>query len=334
LEIDMPLLLGQSVLDNPLLVQIAVFGLIAAVAWLAFDWLTGSSSRAEQRLEDFKDPMGRKRREEAAAGGKKKNDAMARMLEASAPALAKPLQPKTEKEQGKLKLKLSHAGLRSQAAPQIFLGVKFIMLVIGVVLGGGTTVVIYGLNQYSLFRTVMFAGGMFYFPDLVVFWLGKKRKESIFLGLPDALDLMVVCVEAGLGLDQAMRKVAEEMKKSYRTISEEFNLCNLQLQMGRAKQQVLQELGVRSGVDDLKSLASILIQADKFGSSVAQALRVQSDSMRIRRKQIAEEKAAKTAVKLIFPLVLFIFPGIGVVLVGPAAIVMVREMFPAMNGGG
>jgi tight adherence protein C len=145
---------------------------------------------------------------------------------------------------------------------------------------------------------------------------------------------MVVCVEAGLGLDQAMRKVAEEMKKSYRTISDEFNLCNLQLQMGRAKQQVLQELGLRSGVDDLKSLASILIQADKFGSSIAQALRVQSDSMRTRRRQIAEEKAAKTAVKLIFPLVLFIFPGIFVVLVGPAAIVMVREMFPAMNGGG
>jgi tight adherence protein C len=145
---------------------------------------------------------------------------------------------------------------------------------------------------------------------------------------------MVVCVEAGLGLDQAMRKVAEEMKKSYRTIADEFSLCNLQLQMGRAKQQVLQELGIRSGVDDLKSLASILIQADKFGSSIAQALRVQSDSMRTRRRQIAEERAAKTAVKLIFPLVLFIFPGIGVVLVGPAAIVMVREMFPAMNGGG
>ena len=142
---------------------------------------------------------------------------------------------------------------------------------------------------------------------------------------------MVVCVEAGLGLDQAMRKVAEEMKKSYRIISDEFNLCNLQLQMGRAKQQVLQELGARSGVDDLKSLASILIQADKFGSSIAQALRVQSDSMRTRRRQIAEEKAAKTAVKLIFPLVLFIFPGIFVVLVGPAAISIANQLLPKMK---
>jgi tight adherence protein C len=131
-----------------------------------------------------------------------------------------------------------------------------------------------------------------------------------------------------------MRKVAEEMKKAYRNIAEEFGLCNLQLQMGRARVQVLQELGSRSGVEDLKSLASILIQADKFGSSIAQALRVQSEAMRTRRAQIAEEKAAKTAVKLIFPLVLFIFPGIFVILVGPAAITMIREMFPAMNKGG
>jgi tight adherence protein C len=330
----MMLLLGQSSFENPILVQIAAFGFIAALAWLAFDWFAKGNSRAEQRLQDFKDPQNRKRREENLAGGKKKNDAMSRMLEASAPALAKPLQPKTELEQNKLKMKLSHAGFRSQAAPQIFLGMKFVMLMIGLVLGGGTTVALLGITQGSIFKIVMIAGGMFFFTDIVVYFLAKKRKEGIFLGLPDALDLMVVCVEAGLGLDQAMRKVAEEMKKSYRTISDEFNLCNLQLQMGRAKQQVLQELGARSGVDDLKSLAAILIQADKFGSSVAQALRVQSDSMRTRRQQLAEEKAAKTAVKLIFPLVLFIFPGIFVVLVGPAAIVMVREMFPAMNGGG
>ena len=129
-----------------------------------------------------------------------------------------------------------------------------------------------------------------------------------------------------------MRKVAEEMKKSCRTIAEEFGLYNLQIQMGRARNDVLHDLGVRTGVDDLKAMAAILIQADKFGSSVAQALRVQSDSMRTRRSQIAEEKAAKTAVKLIFPLVLFIFPAIFIVLVGPAAITMINELFPSMQG--
>lgn len=174
---------------------------------------------------------------------------------------------------------------------------------------------------------------MFYLADIGVWFLSKRRKDAIFKSMPDTLDLLVVCVEAGLGLDQAMRKVAQEMKNTYRTICEEIALCNFQLQMGRARSEVLHDWGYRTGVDDVRALASILIQADKFGSSVAQALRVQSDSMRTRRRQLAEEKAAKTAVKLIFPLVLFIFPGIFVVLVGPAAITMIREMFPAMEGG-
>src|SRR5262245_38684207 len=178
----MPVLFAQLMAENPWIVQVAVFGCIGALAWLAVDMFSGKSSRAEQRLNDFKDPLSRRRREEA-GGGKKKNDAMARMLEASAPALAKPLQPKTEKDMGKLKMRLSHAGFRSEAAPQIFLGFKFIMLVIGVLFAGTVTVALLGLNQGSLFRTVIFAGSCFYFPDLIIFWMGKKRKESIFLGL-------------------------------------------------------------------------------------------------------------------------------------------------------
>ena len=173
---------------------------------------------------------------------------------------------------------------------------------------------------------------LFYLPAFVVDFMGRSRKQAIFRALPDALDLMVVCVEAGLGLDQAMRKVADEMKRTYRILSDEFALSNFQLQMGRPRPEVLHELGMRTGVGDLRSLAAVLIQADRFGSSVAQALRTQSDSMRIRRRQLAEEKAAKTAVQLIFPLVLFIFPGIFVILVGPAAITMVRQLFPMMGG--
>jgi len=137
---------------------------------------------------------------------------------------------------------------------------------------------------------------------------------------------MVVCVESGLGLDAAMRKVCDEMKGHAKVLCEEIGLANLQLQMGRPKREVLHDLGVRTGVDDVKSLAAILIQADRFGSSVAQALRVQSDSMRTRRRQLAEEKAAKTAVQMIFPLVMFIFPGIFVVLVGPAALAIANQM--------
>ncbi len=144
----------------------------------------------------------------------------------------------------------------------------------------------------------------------------------------------MVCVESGLGLDAAMRKVCDEMKEHAKVICEELSLANFQLQMGRPRREVLHDLGVRTGVDDVRSLAAILIQADRFGSSIAQALRVQSDSMRTRRKQMAEEKAAKTAVQLIFPLVLFIFPGIFVVLVGPAAISIMNTMLKKLDEQG
>lgn len=314
------------------LVPLAVFGMIAASAWWLLEFLSRSRSRDVERLEEMKDPGIRRRKAEDVARLVKKQDAMTRVLERATPALAKPLQPRNELEAGRLKAKLASAGFRGDAASSIFLGMKFAGLLCGLFFSGITIAAISTFNQRSMMYAVALAGGLFYLPEIVLWFIGRKRRESIFLGLPDALDLMVVCVEAGLGLDQAMRKVSDEMKKTYPVIAMEFGLANFQLQMGRNKADVLHELGLRSGVDDLRALAAILIQADKFGSSVAQALRVQSDSMRTRRRQLAEEKAAKTAVKLIFPLVIFIFPGIFVVLVGPAAITMVRQMFPMMQG--
>ena len=254
------------------------------------------------------------------------------MLERASPVLSKPLTPTNADETSKIKQSLSEAGFRGDAATSVYLGSKFAGLIVGLFLGGGGTILTMGINKNSMMYTVVIAAAFFYLPNFVVWMIGSSRKKKIFLSLPDALDLLVVCVEAGLGLDQAMRKVSEEMKRSARVIADEFSLCNFHLQMGKARNEVLHDLGQRTGVDDLRSLAAILIQADKFGSSIAQALRVQSDSMRTRRHQLAEEKAAKTAVKLIFPLVIFIFPGIFVVLVGPAAITMMRNMFPAMQG--
>jgi tight adherence protein C len=327
-----------AVSTSALVMPLLGFLLFGGAAWLLLDLVASRSSAAEQRLDEFRDPNLRRRKEAEGAHRTLSTETAARMWEKVSPTLAKPLQPKKESDVGKLKLRMAQAGFRSEAAPALFLSLKFSMLIAGLFVGGGAVLITAHLKglpllgHKNLFNCIMIAGGMFYLPQIGLWWLTKRRKEKIFLGLPDALDLMVVCVEAGLGLDQAMRRVADEMQKSHRVIAEEFGLCNLQMQMGRSRGQVLQELGQRSGVDDLRALASILIQADKFGSSIAQALRVQSDSMRTRRRQIAEEKAAKTAVKLIFPLVLFIFPGIFVVLVGPAAITMVREMFPAMSG--
>jgi tight adherence protein C len=305
------------------------FGLFAAVAWWLMDMLGGQSNRATERLDELRNP-GARRRDEAGKG-RGKGDAMSKMLEMASPALSRPLQPKTELEAGKLKARLAVAGFRSDSAASAFLGLKFIGLCAGFLIGGGALLITSGATQKSMMYTVFVAGVTFYIPDLIVAILARRRKTAIFLSLPDALDLLVVCVEAGLGLDQALRKVSEEMKDTAPVIASEFNLSNFQFQMGRPRNEVLRELGARTGVDDLRALAAILIQADKFGSSVALALRVQSDAMRLKRRQLAEEKAAKTAVKLIFPLVIFIFPGIFVVLVGPAAITIVREMFPAMG---
>jgi len=324
-------ILASQVIHFEQLVPFAVFGLFAALAWWALDRMAAGKSRAVERLDEIKHPGLRRRKLEESTTLAKKSDTMGRMLAKASP-LAGPLKPKTELEAGKLKTRLVTAGFRGENAVSVFLGLKFMGLLMGLFTGGVTIAALSQFNQSSLIKGVAFAGVLFYMPDIVLWFIARKRKENIFLGLPDALDLLVVCVEAGLGLDQAMRKVSEEMKRTYRIIAEEFALSNFQLQVGRARAEVLHELGTRSGVDDLRSLAAILVQADKFGSSIAQALRVQSDSMRTRRRQLAEEKAAKTAVKLIFPLVIFIFPGIFVVLVGPAAITMVRDMFPMMGG--
>lgn len=321
----MTLLLAELV-SSALLMKLAVFGAVAAGMWIALEYFGGAGSvRTDERLETLRDPR-------QASRAKKQSDKMARLIEQATAATAAPLKPKTKEEAGKLKQRLQHAGFRTEGAISVFLGSKLIGLAFGFFAGGGAAYFTKGLSQEALFITVGVAGFCFFLPDLAIWFIKRQRQDNIFYGLPDALDLMVVCVEAGLGLDQAMRKVAEEMRKTYGVLAEEFALCNLQLQMGSPRNQVLQELGGRTGVDDLKALAAILIQADKFGSSVAQALRVQSDSMRTRRSQMAEEKAAKTAVKLIFPLVIFIFPAIFVVLVGPAAITMINEMFPAMSG--
>lgn len=321
------MIFAVEIVNLSTLTPVAVFGAIAALAWWGLDWAAAGNSRTIERLAELRSPG--KRRSTAGNGG---GNAITRALEQAAPALAKPLQPKNEAEVSTLRKKLTVAGFRNESAVTVFLGLKFAGLVVGLFAFGGASVLWHGLTQKAGLYTVLLAGGFFYLPDLIVGYLGKKRKQAIFLALPDALDLMVVCVEAGLGLDQAMRRVADEMKESYPVLCEEFALANFQLQMGRPRAEVLHELGNRTDVPDLRALGAVLIQADKFGSSVAQALRVQSDALRTRRQQLAEEKAAKTAVKLIFPLVLFIFPGIFIVLVGPAAITMARELFPKMGG--
>lgn len=305
-------------LDLPTILPYVVFGAITLAIWAVMSALGGGNDRASERLDYLKNPVNRARESDSKG--------MGALFERAAPALSRALQPKTELEASALKVRLANAGFLNPAAPQIYLAAKLSLMVVGLVIGGGIGAWKYGLTQSGLTVLVGAGGAGFYLPAVVLWYLKSKRQQAIFLSLPDALDLLVVCVEAGLGLDAGMRRVAEEMNDTAPEMCEELDLCLLQLQMGRSRREVLHDFGVRTGVDDVKALVAILIQADKFGSSVAQALRVQSDAMRIKRRQIAEEKAQKTAVQMLFPLVIFIFPGVFVVLVGPAAIKFMQDM--------
>lgn len=305
------------------MIPLIVFAGIVAAIWAVLSMISSRNSQAIDRLNrlsrpqslaDIEDPT------KAAKAGKLQG------LTNAVKSISKPLMPQSELEQNALKNKLANAGFRSEAAPMVYSGIRLVCLGVSFLIAISILVPGRPFGFKMIMGVVIITGIGFYIPSCVLWYLRTKRQQDIFLTLPDALDLLVVCVESGLGLDAAMRKVVDEMGHHAKTITEEFSLANFQLQMGRPRREVLHDLGVRTGVDDVKSLAAILIQADRFGSSISQALRVQSDAMRTRRKQIAEEKAAKTAVQLLFPLILFIFPGIFVVLVGPAAINIMENL--------
>ena len=319
-----------NAIDFSWIVPVAAFVAVAAVAWLVVDLVWGKRPLVEERLDRLErwgrsNGAGETRADRVSA-------AVTEMISKAAPRLAKPLEPKDAAEAGKLKMRLSHAGFRSENAPAVFLGLKVLLAALGFFVAGGAMMFSMGLQQMTVLRTTIATGVAFFLPDLLLYMITKSRQQAIFLALPDALDLMVVCVEAGLGLDQAMAKVAEEMKKCYPLIAHEFLITNMQLQMGIPRERALRDLGERNGEEDLRALTSAMIQAGKFGSGIGQALRVQSDAMRTRRRQLAEEKASKCAVKLVFPLVLFIFPGIFVALVGPAAVTIANNLLPSMGG--
>jgi tight adherence protein C len=305
------------------LIPFFVFGAFVAGVWSLLSVISQRNSRAHDRLARLGRPASLA---EIDLNQSSKKDERMQGIVDTAKALSRPLMPQTELEQSELKVRLANAGFRSDSAMAVYLGLRFATFLFFAVVSVLLFLPKYGLSFAGLKWVILFAGIGFYLPQVTLWWLRRRRQQAIFLTLPDALDLLVVCVESGLGLDAAMRKVCDEMKHHAKVIAEELALCNFQMQVGRPRREVLHDLGVRTGVDDVRSLAAILIQADRFGSSIAQALRVQSDSMRTRRRQIAEEKAAKTAVQLIFPLVLFIFPGIFVVLVGPAAISIMQTM--------
>jgi tight adherence protein C len=307
-----------------LLVPIAVFLAITLATWAVLSAVAERPKSAEGRLQRLLDPVAA--RGEAIKMQATRREQMQAKVTAAANKLGRSLRPSSEVELGKLRLKLVSAGFRHEQATAVFYGLQLLGLLLGIAAAFPPLAMKFGMTQTAYISTAVVAGVGFYLPSLIVNRRRKSRAESIFLALPDALDLMVVCVEAGLGLDAAMRRVTAELAQSSPVLCEEFAISNFQLQMGRRRQDVLRDLGIRTAIDDVRALAAVVIQAEKFGSSISGALRVQSDAMRVRRRQLAEERAAKTSVKIMFPLIFFIFPGIFVVLVGPAGLQIMAMM--------
>jgi len=231
------------------------------------------------------------------------------------------LLPSSEKKVSKKVRMMLRAGFRSPEAVRIQQGLEVVLPVVFMILMYMSG--IYRFNPLFMFAFAGLAG--FLVPDMWLSWRVSHRQRRIVLALPDALDLLVVCVEAGMGLDQSIFRVAQELRISYPELSDELQLVNLEMRVGRSRLESLHELAVRTGVEDVKSFVTMLIQTDRFGTDLAHSLRIHSDNLRTKRRQRAEEAAAKTTVKMIPALVFLIFPAMFAVLLGPAVISIIRE---------
>lgn len=292
------------------LIPIMVFLTIAMLVYFAFVLLNpGGDSRLRNRL-----------------AGKARNDGTASkatgvmpMLSKVGEAAAAPFMPKTREAQGELRQKLGYAGIYSASAAKLVTGTKVIAMGAGLIAGyflGGL------VSAFMLKMAILSVGGLVGYLG-PAFWLNmkiKSNRKQLAYGLADALDLMVVCVEAGLTVDASMMRVGQEMVLAHPAICRELGICHMETRVGLSRSESLANLGTRTGCEPLRALASMLIQADRFGTSIASALRVHADTLRNNRHFAAEELAAKASVKMSFPLVLFIFPATFIVLAGPTVI--------------
>lgn len=228
--------------------------------------------------------------------------------------------------------RLYAAGFRSPTAYRTFYGIKGLATVILPLLAWILTIQL-GVGGQTRLGLIMMAAGLgFLGAGEVLHILVKRRRKKIQRALPNSLDLLVVCVESGLGLDQAILQVSRELQHSYPELSGELAITNLEMRHGKRRSEALRNLGDRCGVDDMKKLVATLLQADRFGTSIAQTLRTQAEFMRLTSRQRAEEKAAKIGIKLVFPIFFCILPSLFVVTVGPVLVRIIFDLLPMMNG--
>lgn len=288
-----------------------------------------ASDPVQQRLEQ----LGGGESASAARTGKAQGPWLTRFIKLTGP-LAKLSVPEGEWEKSALRTRFMTAGLRNPNAPTLFFGAKTALaislpFITYIALSASRTH--YSANILLMWLLVAAALG-YYLPNLLLNQRIQTRQRDIFNSFPDALDLMTVCVEAGLGMDAALGRVAGEIGLKSPLLADELNLVTLELRAGNTKERALRNLALRTGVEDVDALVAMLIQAERFGTSVADSLRIQSEQLRTKRRQRAEEMAAKIALKLLFPLIFFIFPSLLVVLMGPAFIQIYRVLLPGIGG--
>jgi tight adherence protein C len=315
-------------------IVLAVSLLIVAVGLVVYGLLpqrTGEQDAVKRRLS------GAHLNDDAAVIREKaRQTATADLVNKATPVFSRLIMPTSDAEQTNLRAKLISAGFRHPQAQTFFLGSKTVLAVAGLLVGVAVGFSLH-LKSLNLLSAVCFGTGLgFMLPNLWLTIALGARREKIRNGLPDTLDLMVVSVESGLALDAAIQRVGNEMSLVHPELSEEMRIATMEGQMGIPRGEALENMARRTKVDELRSLVSVISQAEKFGTSVGRALRNQADVLRTKRRQAAEERAQKTAVKLLLPLVFFIFPALGIVLGGPAAIRMIEALGknPALGGHG
>jgi tight adherence protein C len=307
--------------------QLSFLGLIfvstVALAFWALSLTNGSNTAARLR-----NVLG-------APEATKAHDRIVDRIARATKPLAKLSTPEEGFEASPIRLRFMHAGIRTASAPMAYFGAKTVLALsvpafayFAMALSGRLPVK--GATLMLLLLVLAAAG--YYLPNLILSRMVFLRQREIFENFPDALDLMTVCMEAGLGTEAALNRVAEDMVHKSEALSDELRLVNLELRAGSPRERALRNLAIRTGVEEVDGFVSMIIQAERFGTSIAKSLRIHSDMLRTRRRQRAEEAAAKIALKLLFPLIFFIFPSLLLVLLGPAFIQIFRVLLPTMSG--
>jgi tight adherence protein C len=295
-----------------------IFLLVTASTMTMLNWLVPDKSR--RRLKQL------------AGGGEKTN--WAKTVVSVVGPFAKLSIPEGKWEESPLRIKFINAGVRHPHAGIVFYGAKTLLPVVLAALAYFSLLIAgKSLDRNTLLLVLLLVATLgCYLPNIALSQAIKRRRREIFENFPDAADLMLICVEAGLGLDAALVRVADEMRIKSKALAQELHLTTLEIRAGRTREQALRNLGLRTGIEELNAFAAMLTQADKFGTSIGDALRVFSDDLRHKRQMRAEEMAAKLPTKMLFPLVLCIFPAISMVILGPAGVQVYRVILPMLAG--